>query len=189
MVPRRAREPLSRPSATAGRAAPSRGRAHGGPIVVGRSCGAVAGVYWPGAGTWRSLVAHLLWEQGVGGSSPPVPTTPCVRTRIIPWPGSTSARGGAISGARTASKGPYDTTTCASLGPSHRLQAFKHCVAAACAALDSPASFSRGRAKGKPAGTLYVVKRWTGRSVRCPHGVATGRRGCSRRCRRGRVRS
>ena len=25
-------------------------------------------------GTWRSLVAHLLWEQGAGGSNPPVPT-------------------------------------------------------------------------------------------------------------------
>ena len=27
-------------------------------------------------GTWRSLVAHLLWEQGVAGSNPVVPTTP-----------------------------------------------------------------------------------------------------------------
>src|SRR5665647_2025822 len=35
----------------------------------------VRGVYLPGAGTWRSLVAHLLWEQGVGGSNPPVPTS------------------------------------------------------------------------------------------------------------------
>src|SRR5271165_3922831 len=25
-------------------------------------------------GTWRSLVAHLLWEQGVAGSNPAVPT-------------------------------------------------------------------------------------------------------------------
>src|SRR3954463_10211765 len=25
-------------------------------------------------GAWRSLVAHLLWEQGVGGSTPPAPT-------------------------------------------------------------------------------------------------------------------
>jgi hypothetical protein len=24
-------------------------------------------------GTWRSLVAHLLWEQGVVGSNPAVP--------------------------------------------------------------------------------------------------------------------
>jgi hypothetical protein len=24
---------------------------------------------------WRSLVAHLLWEQGVGGSNPLIPTT------------------------------------------------------------------------------------------------------------------
>ncbi len=25
-------------------------------------------------GAWRSLVAHLLWEQGVGGSNPSAPT-------------------------------------------------------------------------------------------------------------------
>jgi hypothetical protein len=25
-------------------------------------------------GTWRSSVAHLLWEQGVAGSNPVVPT-------------------------------------------------------------------------------------------------------------------
>ena len=25
-------------------------------------------------GVWRSLVAHLLWEQGVGGSNPSTPT-------------------------------------------------------------------------------------------------------------------
>ena len=29
-------------------------------------------------GMWRSLAAHLLWEQGVGGSNPPIPTS--VRT-------------------------------------------------------------------------------------------------------------
>ena len=28
-------------------------------------------------GTWRSLVAHLLWEQGVAGSNPAVPTRQC----------------------------------------------------------------------------------------------------------------
>ena len=26
-------------------------------------------------GVWRSLVAHLLWEQGVGGSNPSTPTS------------------------------------------------------------------------------------------------------------------
>ena len=26
-------------------------------------------------GMWRSLAAHLLWEQGVGGSNPPIPTS------------------------------------------------------------------------------------------------------------------
>jgi hypothetical protein len=26
-------------------------------------------------GAWRRLVAHLLWEQGVGGSNPLAPTS------------------------------------------------------------------------------------------------------------------
>ena len=27
------------------------------------------------SGMWRSQAAHLLWEQGVGGSNPPIPTS------------------------------------------------------------------------------------------------------------------
>ena len=34
------------------------------------TCGGI-----PGIGAWRSLVAHLLWEQRVGGSNPSAPTT------------------------------------------------------------------------------------------------------------------
>jgi hypothetical protein len=30
-------------------------------------------------GAWRSLVAHLLWEQRVGGSNPSAPTNPLER--------------------------------------------------------------------------------------------------------------
>jgi hypothetical protein len=29
-------------------------------------------------GAWRSLVAHLLWEQRVGGSNPSAPTNPTI---------------------------------------------------------------------------------------------------------------
>ncbi len=32
------------------------------------------GCIWGLAGEWRSLVAHLLWEQGVAGSNPVSPT-------------------------------------------------------------------------------------------------------------------
>ena len=32
-------------------------------------CGRMTGI-----GAWRSLVAHLLWEQRVGGSNPSAPT-------------------------------------------------------------------------------------------------------------------
>src|SRR5688572_31528077 len=31
--------------------------------------------YHRGVGAWRSLVAHLVWDQRVGGSNPLAPTT------------------------------------------------------------------------------------------------------------------
>ena len=31
-------------------------------------------------GAWRSLVAHLFWEQGVGGSNPLAPTNLVIET-------------------------------------------------------------------------------------------------------------
>jgi hypothetical protein len=38
-------------------------------------------------GAWRSLVAHLLWEQGVGGSNPLAPTAKaCGTTRTSAKP-------------------------------------------------------------------------------------------------------
>src|SRR5215213_484547 len=40
----------------------------------------VHAVSWCADGEWRSSVAHLLWEQEVGGSSPPSPTPSVVRT-------------------------------------------------------------------------------------------------------------
>ena len=35
-------------------------------------------------GAWRSLVAHLLWEQGVGGSNPLAPTAKLTGPRREP---------------------------------------------------------------------------------------------------------
>jgi hypothetical protein len=35
-------------------------------------------------GAWRSLVAHLLWEQGVGGSNPLAPTAKAGGTTRTP---------------------------------------------------------------------------------------------------------
>ena len=32
-------------------------------------------------GMWRSLVAHLLWEQGVAGSNPAIPTIQVQKTK------------------------------------------------------------------------------------------------------------
>src|SRR2546423_4891239 len=41
----------------------------------------MAGEVAPAAriGGWRSLVAHLVWDQGVGGSNPLAPTTKALR--------------------------------------------------------------------------------------------------------------
>ena len=41
-----------------------------GPAPASSACGRISEV-----GAWRSLVAHLLWEQRVGGSNPSAPTT------------------------------------------------------------------------------------------------------------------
>src|SRR6202035_4062574 len=38
----------------------------------------------PPDGTWRSLVAHLPWEQGVAGSNPAVPTVGSTKRREGP---------------------------------------------------------------------------------------------------------
>ena len=38
-------------------------------------------------GAWRSLVAHLLWEQRVGGSNPSAPTTRPLGKIAGPTPG------------------------------------------------------------------------------------------------------
>ena len=38
----------------------------------------------PVDGTWRSLVAHLLWEQGVGSSNLPVPTKSVGQSMVGP---------------------------------------------------------------------------------------------------------
>ena len=45
-----------------------------------------------GCGAWRSLVAHLLWEQEVGGSNPSAPTS------VAPRPVSTSKRARSSAG-------------------------------------------------------------------------------------------
>ena len=47
---------------------PSRLRPRTAPLRGGR-------VHWRPDGTWRSLVAHLLWEQGVASSNLAVPTS------------------------------------------------------------------------------------------------------------------
>src|ERR687896_372612 len=42
-------------------------------------------ILMPGlGGAWRSLVAHLLWEQGVGGSNPLAPTAKSARPHREP---------------------------------------------------------------------------------------------------------
>src|SRR5580692_9111730 len=62
--------------AGAGGCLPARGRRR--PCECRPRCSSqIAGflaVNSPCSGTWRSLVAHLPWEQGVAGSNPAVPT-------------------------------------------------------------------------------------------------------------------
>jgi hypothetical protein len=64
-------------------------------------------------GAWRSLVAHLLWEQGVVGSNPAAPTSSLASTSWPARPGqhvlastavtSTGARSGSLRAARGCS--------------------------------------------------------------------------------------
>ena len=61
-------------------------RHHPTPVMPGLDPG-IHGQGWPpccalpqfalhsSGGAWRSLVAHLLWEQGVAGSNPAAPTS------------------------------------------------------------------------------------------------------------------
>ena len=47
-----------------------------------------------GIGVWRSPVAHLLWEQGVGGSNPLTPTTSTAASRSgSQYPSTSTERG------------------------------------------------------------------------------------------------
>jgi hypothetical protein len=48
-----------------------------------KACFASAVEYACALGTWRSLVAHLLWEQGVAGSNPAVPMARTRSTRRL----------------------------------------------------------------------------------------------------------
>jgi hypothetical protein len=46
-----------------------------GPVGAGGWKGSEGSPWAFERGAWRSLVAHLLWEQRVGGSNPSAPTS------------------------------------------------------------------------------------------------------------------
>ena len=48
-----------------------------------QACGRRGCIRQDSGGAWRSLVAHLLWEQRVGGSNPSAPTKDLAAPRAI----------------------------------------------------------------------------------------------------------
>jgi hypothetical protein len=55
----------------------AKGAPHGAPFSLAPDLRTAAGTRTGrGVGEWRSLVAHLLWEQRVAGSNPVSPTIP-----------------------------------------------------------------------------------------------------------------
>ena len=73
-------------------------------------------------GTWRSLVARLLWEQDVAGSNPVVPTISCGRSSMVePQPSKLMTRvrfpspapiKSQVRGIRTSGLSFYVTPSC-----------------------------------------------------------------------------
>ena len=72
------------------------------------------GVFEVEYGAWRSPAAHLLWEQGVGGSNPPAPTrrntdaSRKIRSVIGIWP---SLAGRAVRDGEVGGSNPPIPTT------------------------------------------------------------------------------
>ena len=69
-------------------------------------------LYTESIGAWRSLVAHLLWEQRVGGSNPLAPTNKTTQGRI---------QAAFFVGERLATAEPLRPNEGASLGSKRRL--------------------------------------------------------------------
>ena len=65
-------------------------------------CGRIAGI-----GAWRSLVAHLLWEQRVGGSNPSAPTRILVFAPVAQPDRASAFESGACAGKRNRYGEPH----------------------------------------------------------------------------------